>query len=76
LRKFGQMEIIKVKVKANAKKDEILEKEKGFIRIAIKAKPIQGKANQHLIKFLEKQLNCKVEIIRGLSSSTKLIKII
>jgi uncharacterized protein (TIGR00251 family) len=64
-------EKIIVKVKANASKNESLERKKGFLKVSIKSKPIQGKANSELVKFLEKELECKARIIRGFNCSDK-----
>jgi uncharacterized protein (TIGR00251 family) len=66
--------IIEVHVKPNASKNDILSKQ-GIWKVAIKAKAEDGKANQELIKFLEKELNKKVEIIRGKTSKKKILKI-
>lgn len=66
--------IIEIHVKPGSNENKILEK--GTVwKIAIKAKPEEGKANAELIKFLEKELKNKVEIIRGKTSKKKVIKI-
>lgn len=71
--------IISVKVITNAKLDEIVGlMDDGTVKIKIKAKPIQGKANFYLIKYLSKRLGIHsgdIEIISGTNSSKKLIKI-
>ena len=66
---------IEVHVKTNAPATEIVEKTDKYWRVSLHAKPIGGDANKELIKFLEKELNAKVEIIRGLHSKRKLVKI-
>jgi uncharacterized protein (TIGR00251 family) len=48
------------------------------IRIDIKSRPIDGKANQELIKYLAKLFGVnrnQVMIVRGINSRNKLIKI-
>ena len=66
---------IEVHVKPNSSKNEIINKGRIW-KVAIKAKAEGGKANLELIKFLEKKLNKRVEIIRGKTSKKKLLKII
>ena len=70
--------IIKVSVKTNKKKEEIkYNKEKNIYEVFLKSKPVNGKANQELIKLLKKHFKAKkVEILSGLTSHIKLIKII
>ncbi len=67
--------ILRLKVKTNAKEDKILEQTSDLIKIQIRAKPVKGKANQYLIKFLKKELNCNVEILKGKTSTDKLLKL-
>jgi len=66
---------IEVHVKTNAPVTEIVEKTDKYWKVSLHAKPIGGDANKELIKFLEKELNAKVEIIRGKTSKKKLIRI-
>lgn len=69
------MKIITVKVKPNAPKTKIISQGENELTLAIAAPPEQNKANIELIKFLSKHFKAKVEILRGLSSKTKLIRI-
>jgi len=66
---------IEVHVKTNAPVTEIVEKTDKYWKVSLHAKPIGGDANKELIKFLEKELNAKVEILRGKTSKKKLIRI-
>lgn len=68
--------LLEIRVKTNAKETKILEKNDLFWKIAIAEKPIDGEANKELIRFLEKELKKKVEIVAGKTSKKKLIKII
>lgn len=43
-----------IKVQPKASKDEIAEVQEDRLRIRITAPPIDGKANEHLIKFIAK----------------------
>lgn len=71
---------LKVKVSAGAKKTEIKGKmADGVLRISITAPPEKNKANTALIKFLAAHFNTaprNISIERGITSPSKLIKII
>lgn len=62
-----------VKVKAGARKDEILSWDGKHLRVAIKAQAQDGKANTALVKFLKKNLGAAVAIKSGHSSKEKRI---
>ncbi len=68
-------QIFEVKVKPNARENKILEKTGNKLKVAVNAPAQEGKANQELIKFLSKKLKAKVEIIRGKTSSRKIVRI-
>lgn len=70
---------INVKIITNSHKDEICGFLGDVIKIKIKSKPIHGKANMYLIKFLSKILSINqsdIFIVSGISSSKKTIEII
>lgn len=72
------MTIIQVKVKPNSKHQSIQKAADGHWMIHLKSTPIQGKANQELIKMLAQQFNIpksEVKIKSGLSSKHKLIEL-
>ena len=59
---------ISLKIQPGAKKSEIVEINDSFVKIKIKAPPVDGKANSELIRFLSKLLNVSkssIKIIRG-----------
>lgn len=65
-----------VKVKPGVFKDEIVLDAEGNIIIRIREKPIDGAANDYLIKFLASEFNLRksdIELERGLSSRYKKI---
>lgn len=69
---------IQVKVKPNSKQQKIEELEDGNLIIRLKSLPIDGKANQELIKLLAKKYQVsksQITIKSGLSSKNKLIEI-
>jgi uncharacterized protein len=67
--------MIKVQVKPNSKRTEILEEQPDFLKIAIAAPAQDGKANAALIKFLKKSKGWKAKIVKGKTSKTKLVSI-
>ena len=72
------MRILRVKVKPNSKQQSIQMAEDGSLVITLKSPPMEGKANEELIKLLAKELNVtksKIQIRSGLSSRQKLIEI-
>jgi len=69
---------IQVKVKPNSKEQKIEELEDGNLIIRLKSPPINGKANQELIKLLAQKYQVsksQITIKSGLSSKNKLIEI-
>ncbi|MBR1544496.1 MAG: YggU family protein [Alphaproteobacteria bacterium] len=69
-------QIFQIHLCPNAKKDEINGTFDGKIKISITAQPIDGKANEALIKFLSKKFHISkssIEILRGLTSRDKTI---
>ncbi|MDD3263781.1 MAG: DUF167 domain-containing protein [Candidatus Nanoarchaeia archaeon] len=84
---MNYIEIIKEEVKNNKKKfyllvktnknnSEIIDYQNDTISLNLKEKPIEGKANNEIIKFFKKELDLKIEIITGKTSKKKMIKII
>ena len=65
---------IRLKVIPNAKNSLI--EENGKLKLFLKSLPQKNKANSELVKFFKKKLNLKVEIISGLKSREKLLKLI
>lgn len=68
-----------VKVIPRAKRDEILGAEQGSIKIRLNAPPVEGRANEALVKFLAKTLGVarsQVEIVRGETARHKVVRVI
>lgn len=68
----------RVKVKPNSKNQNIKEETDGSLTIHLKSPPLNGKANEELIKLLAVKFNVTKSSIRiksGLSSRQKLIEI-
>lgn len=67
---------ITVKVIPRAKKTEYIGiMDDGTYKIRLKAVPEDGKANEELLKFLEKETGGKWEIVSGWTRTRKIIKI-
>ena len=70
---------IKIKVIPRSGKNEIVSKlPDETIKIKLKAPPVDGEANNELIKFLSKQWKVpksNITILKGKTSKTKLIEI-
>jgi uncharacterized protein (TIGR00251 family) len=68
----------KVKVKPNAKQQKIEEQPDGSLTVHLKSSPVDGKANEELIKLLSEKFSVPKSDIRiksGTSSRQKLIEI-
>ncbi|MEO1377213.1 MAG: DUF167 domain-containing protein [Cyanobacteria bacterium J06635_10] len=68
----------KIKVKANSKQQKIVSEDDGSLTIHLKSPPVDGKANEELIKVLSKKFDVPKSYIRiksGASSRQKLIEI-
>jgi len=71
------MELIKVKVIPNAKKNEITQEEDHF-KARVKAPVVKGKANKELIALLADFFDVKksvIKIVKGAKSREKLVEI-
>lgn len=71
------MVILRVRVKPNAKQTRIQKGEDEWI-VALTAPPVDGKANQALIKLLSKELGMpksRIQIKSGHTSRHKLVEI-
>ncbi len=77
-RKHGEGLRIAVQVTPNASKSEAIGAVEGVLKIRLKAQPIEGKANEALIRFIADQLDVaksRVSLARGLSSRQKIIEV-
>jgi uncharacterized protein (TIGR00251 family) len=67
---------ILIKVKPNLSRDEILVDSQNNITIKIRAKPIEGDANEYLVKYLAKEFEIShslIQIEKGAASRLKRI---
>ena len=69
-----------VKVRPNANISQIKDiTADDVVRLDLKAKPVQGQANEELVRFLAKELAVSpvsIKIVSGKSSKEKLVKIV
>lgn len=68
----------KVKVQPNSKQQKIEEQPDGSLTVHLKSPPVDGKANEELIKLLSEKFDVPKSYIRikaGLSSRKKLVEI-
>jgi len=66
--------ILRIKAQPKASKDEFAEVLGNRLKIRITAPPVDGKANQHLIKFLARQFKVsksQIELLTGDSAREK-----
>ncbi len=69
---------IKVKVKPNAKKNEVKRIEEDFYEVRVTVVPEKGKANKKVIELLSKELKVpksRIKLIRGETSKEKIFEI-
>ena len=64
---------LKVLVKSNARKDEILGWQGDVLKVAISAPAVDNKANVALLKFLKKFGQRRIVFVSGLHSPRKLL---
>ena len=70
--------ILEVHLKPRAKKDEIIGLHADALKIALKAPPVEGKANKALLSFLADKLSLprgRLKLVGGLTSRRKAIYI-
>lgn len=69
---------IRVQVTPNAKKTEILGVQDGALKIKLQAQPVEGKANEALVRFLSGRLDVPrkaVTLMHGAASRQKSLTI-
>ncbi len=69
---------LSVRLIPNAKKSEIAGWEGQTLKIRVSAPPIEGKANDELVKFLAEILDCapsEIQILKGATSKNKLLDV-
>ena len=68
---------IEIRVKPGAKNDCITIQNDGSVAVAVTSPPVDGRANEHVIKLFSKKLRIpksSIEIIKGENCKSKVIK--
>lgn len=76
--KDGEGVRLKVRLAPKSSRDEIAGFIEDAVKIKVKAPPVDGKANEALVKFLSKKLGVSkssIAIVTGLTNRTKTVKI-
>jgi uncharacterized protein (TIGR00251 family) len=71
--------LLKVYLRPKASKNEIVGPYRDGIKVRVTAAPVEGKANEILLRFLAKESGVSpssVEIVRGHRSREKLVRIV
>ena len=71
--------LLTIHVKPNAKTSEIVSRQGSEWTMRLHAPPIEGKANEELVRFLAESFGIAkshVTILKGMGSKTKIVKII
>jgi uncharacterized protein len=69
---------VRVRVRAGARREELLQTDDGWIVARVTAPALEGRANKALCRLVAKQLRIapsKVAIVRGARSREKLIRV-
>ncbi|HVP79098.1 MAG TPA: DUF167 domain-containing protein [Thermodesulfobacteriota bacterium] len=70
--------LLKVYLQPKCSKNELVGLYRDGVKVKVTAPPVEGKANEALIRFLAKELGIspsRIEIIRGLHSREKTLRI-
>jgi uncharacterized protein (TIGR00251 family) len=67
--------LLELRVVPHSSRTELVQ-ENNQLKLYLKSVPEKDKANKELIKFFKKEFKLKVEILRGLKSREKVLKII
>ena len=66
---------IKVKLHPNSSQEKIISLSEANYEVWIKEKPIEGKANTFLEKFLKKEFGSKCKVVSGFTSRLKTVEV-
>jgi len=69
---------VAVRVQPGASRDEVIGWEAGVLRVRLRARAVEGKANKALMEFLAERLGLRprqISLIRGERSREKLVEV-
>lgn len=77
LAKYTKNNTLKVVVKPNAQRTEVLgfDSEKDAVKIAVSAPAENNRANLELVRFVSKELKKQARILKGIRAKEKILKI-
>lgn len=70
--------LLKIKVLPRSSKNELLKLEDGTYKLKLTAPPVDGEANEALIKFVSKEFGVsksQIRIVKGETNKNKIIEI-
>jgi uncharacterized protein (TIGR00251 family) len=70
--------VLAVRVQPRSSKEEVAGVSEGVVRIRLTAPPVEGKANEALLKFLSKKLGIpkgRLELVAGDHGRNKLVRV-
>ena len=78
--KSNNVYLLRVKVKTNSIKQEIMpySKTDSWLSVKLKSKPVKNKANKELISLIKNRINIssdQIQIISGLKGTNKILEI-
>jgi uncharacterized protein (TIGR00251 family) len=78
--KSNNVYLLRVKVKTNSSKQEIMpySKTDSWLSVKLKSKPVKNKANKELISLIKNRINIssdQIQIISGLKRTNKILEI-
>ncbi|MCB1154708.1 MAG: YggU family protein [Deltaproteobacteria bacterium] len=74
----GNAAVLKIRLSPRASRDAVLGRHGDRVKISITSPPVDGQANEHLVKFVAKKLGVaksRVEITAGHTSKDKTLRI-
>ena len=74
----GEAVRLSMQVLPNAKKTEVVGLIDGVLKIRLQAQPLEGQANEELIRFIATKMKLpkkQISVVRGLTSQQKMIEI-
>ena len=66
---------IKIKLHPGSSQEKLEKLNELEYEIWIKEKPIDGKANNYLMKFLKKEFGCEAKVVGGFTSRLKTVEL-
>lgn len=72
---FNIGDVVEVRVKPGARRDEVVFVEGRFL-VSTVARAVDNQANEAVVKLMKKQMGLRVEFVRGLKSRVKFLRVL